>query len=150
MKTSTKNPFVLMLFSLLMGVFVTVSFLETPLKFQVPGITLPVALELGKLMFGISTQIQCVFLLLIVGIMVFNRKSFKKIDFIVIGALFFLIIIQKFWMLPVLDARADLLSLGKPVSPSELHNYFIYSEVAKTILLIIAIVFQFKIKKTNN
>jgi len=47
-------------------------------------------------------------------------------------------------MLPVLDSRVDLLSSGKIVSPTPLHDYFIYAETAKALLLIIVIILQFK------
>lgn len=149
MKLYSKNPIILMLLCLMTGIFVTVSFLETPLKFQVPGMTIPIALELGKIMFGISTKIQCIILLIILGLMLFYKSNYSKLNFITIAVLILILILEKLWMLPVLDARADLLSAGKPVSPSELHNYFIYAEVAKAIFLMIAISLQFKSKKIN-
>ncbi|WP_454046127.1 hypothetical protein [Chryseobacterium sp. Marseille-Q8038] len=148
MKLNAKNPLVLMMLCLMTGVFVTVSFLETPMKFQVPGMTLPVALELGMMMFGISTKIQCVFLILIVAGMVVSRKKYTKTDFIIIVVLLTILLLEKFWMLPVLDNRAQLLSAGKPVLSSEMHNYFIYAESAKAIFLCIAISLQF-IKQKN-
>jgi len=148
MKLNAKNPLVLMMLCLMTGVFVTVSFLEPPMKFQVPGMTLPVALELGMMMFGISTKIQCVFLILIVAGMVVSRKKYTKTDFIIIVVLLTILLLEKFWMLPVLDDRAQLLSAGKPVLSSEMHNYFIYAESAKAIFLCIAISLQF-IKQKN-
>ncbi|CAM2851615.1 hypothetical protein DRF59_01040 [Chryseobacterium flavum] len=149
MKLNIKNPLVLMLLCLMTGVFVTVSFLETPMKFQVPGMTLPAALGLGMLMFGISTKIQCLFLVLIIITMLITRKKYTKTDFIIIAVLFAVLIIEKFWMLPVLDSRAHLLSVGKPVSPSEMHTYFIYAESFKTFFLLTAIIFQFTKHKNN-
>ncbi|MBP1164498.1 membrane-associated HD superfamily phosphohydrolase [Chryseobacterium sp. PvR013] len=148
MKLNAKNPLVLMMLCLMTGVFVTVSFLETPMKFQVPGMTLPVALELGMMMFGISTKIQCVFLILIVAGMLVSRRKYTKTDFIIIAVLLAILLLEKFWMLPVLDDRAQLLSAGKPVLSSEMHNYFIYAESAKAIFLCIAISLQF-IKQKN-
>ena len=38
MKLCLKSPVVLMLFCLMAGMFITVSFVEAPLKFQVEGI----------------------------------------------------------------------------------------------------------------
>ncbi|CAD0225771.1 hypothetical protein KYG33_00835 [Chryseobacterium sp. D764] len=148
MKLNAKNPLVLMMLCLMAGVFITVSFLETPMKFQVPGMTLPVALELGMMMFGISTKIQCVFLILIVAGMFVSRKKYTKTDFIIIAVLLAILLLEKFWMLPALDNRAQLLSAGKPVLSSEMHNYFIYAESAKAIFLCIAISLQF-IKQKN-
>ena len=144
MKLYLKNPVILMLLCLMTGVFITVSFLETPMKFQVQGITLPVALDLGKLMFGISTKIQCAVLVIILGIMILFRKNHTKYDFMIITVLLLILALEKFWMLPVLDARATLLSAGKPLEPTKLHDYFIYAETAKAAVLIFAIILQFK------
>ncbi|RLJ32161.1 hypothetical protein CLU97_1607 [Chryseobacterium sp. 7] len=144
MKLYLKNPLVLMLFCLMTGMFMTISFLETPLKFQVPGITLPTALGLGKLMFGLSSKIQWGFLIAILALILISRRNYTKIDFIILAVLFFLLALEHFWMLPVLDSRVDLLSSGKIVSPTPLHNYFIYAETVKALLLIIAITLQFK------
>lgn len=149
MKLYLKNPFVLMLICLLTGMFITVSFLETPLKFQVSGITLSIALGLGKIMFGISTKIQGAFLILILALMFFARRDYTKLDFLIVILILLVLIVQQFWMLPVLNERADQLSAGKPVPSSELHNFFIYTEVGKMILLLLVIILQFKTQQNN-
>ncbi|AZA76159.1 hypothetical protein EG347_00750 [Chryseobacterium sp. G0186] len=144
MKFSLKNPIVLMLLCLMTGIIITVSFLETPLKFQVPGMTLSIALGLGKMMFGISTAIQSIFLILILILMLIFHKSYATFDFVIIGILIFILALEKFWMLPVLDARIDWLSSGKALSPTPLHDYFIYAETAKLVTLFLTIILQFK------
>ncbi|WP_114821558.1 hypothetical protein [Chryseobacterium sp. KLBC 52] len=144
MKLELKNPLVLMLLCLMTGMFLTISFLETPLKFQVQGITLQTALGLGKLMFGLSSKIQWGFLIVILILMLISWKNYTKTDFIIQAVLFFILAIEQFWMLPVLDSRVDLLSSGKTLSPTPLHDYFIYAETAKALMLITAIILQFK------
>ncbi|MFC0183098.1 hypothetical protein SAMN04515674_10580 [Pseudarcicella hirudinis] len=144
MKLYCKNPVVLALLCLMAGVFITISFLETPMKFQVSGITLPVALGLGKLMFELSTKIQCVFMALITGGMLLNRKTYTKTDFMVTAILCTILLLEKFWMLPFLNDRVELLSAGKSVPQSEMHSYFIYAESAKAVLLFLSIILQFK------
>ncbi|QBA23863.1 hypothetical protein EU348_11475 [Chryseobacterium indologenes] len=126
------------------GMFITISFLETPMKFQVPGITLPTALGLGKIMFGLSSKIQWGFLLVILILMSVSRKNYTKIDFIILIILFSILAIEQFWLLPILDSRVDLLSSGKSLSPTPLHDYFIYAETAKALMLTTAIILQFK------
>lgn len=144
MKIYLKNPLVLILFCLMTGMLMTISFLETPLKFQVPGITLPTALGLGKLMFGLSSKIQWGFLIAILILMLISWKHYTKIDFIILTVLFSLLVLEQFWLLPVLDTRVDLLPIGKVVSPTPLHNYFIYAETTKALMLMTAITLQFK------
>ncbi|MGX5683040.1 hypothetical protein ACWKWW_00645 [Chryseobacterium cucumeris] len=144
MKLELKNPFVLMLLCLMTGMFITISFLETPMKFQVPGIALPTALGLGKIMFGLSSEMQWGFLLVILILMSVSRKNYTKIDFIILIILFSILAIEQFWLLPILDSRVDLLSSGKALPPTPLHDYFIYAETAKALMLTIAIILQFK------
>lgn len=144
MKLELKNPLVLMLFCLMAGMFFTISFLETPLKFQVQGITLPTALGLGKLMFGLSSKIQWGFLIVILILMSVSWKNYTKTDFVILTVLFSILALEQFWLLPVLDSRVDLLSSGKALSPAPLHNYFIDAETAKALMLITAIILQFK------
>lgn len=150
MKLYLKNPVVLMLFCLMTGMFITVSFIETPLKFQVHGITLSTALGLGKIMFEISTKIQAIFLILILIFMTISHSNYKKLDFILLFILFFILALEQFWMLPVLDARADLLSSSKPLPSTPLHDYFIYAETVKAITLILTVIFQFKTPPNEN
>lgn len=144
MKLYLKNPLVLMLLCLMTGMFLTISFLETPLKFQVQGITLPTALGLGKLMFGLSSKIQWGFLIVILILMSVSWKNYTKTDFIILAVLFSILALEQFWMLPILDSRVDLLLSGKALSPTPLHDYFIYAETAKALILTIAIILQFK------
>ncbi|MDX8570400.1 hypothetical protein OZ666_01815 [Elizabethkingia sp. HX QKY] len=148
MKTQIRYPFVFAVLCFWLGLMLSISFLETPLKFQVPGMTLPVALALGKLIFGVSTNIQ----LFLTGVIALNFLLVKKyltagiiISYIL---LVILLLLEKFWMLPVLDARADMLAGGKSVQPTSLHDYFIYAEVGKLILIVGGIFLQLKkIKK---
>lgn len=144
MKLYLKNPVVLMLFCVMAGMFMTISFLETPMKFQVEGITLSTALGLGKLMFGLSTKIQGLFLALILIFMYISRKNYTKTDCMVLTVLIFILLLEQFWMLPVLDARVDRISSGLSLPATPLHDYFIYAETTKALTLVLAIILQFK------
>lgn len=147
MKTQVRYPFVFAVLCFWLGLMLSISFLETPLKFQVPSMTLPVALELGKLMFGVSTNIQ----LLLAGAVTLNFLLVKRyltagiiISYIL---LVILLLLEKFWMLPILNVRADMLASGKAVQPTSLHDYFIYAEVGKLILIVGGIFLQLKMIK---
>ena len=135
MKTQVKNPLVFAIACFWLGLVLAISFLETPLKFQVPGMTLPIALELGKIMFGISTNIQIVLILIIGFSFLFNKEKLNSKLVINFFLLALILGLEKFWMLPILDARADVLVSGKGLPPTALHDYFIYAEVAKIVLL---------------
>ncbi len=136
MKYQIKYPFIFAVSFFWLGLVIAVSFLETPLKFQVPGMTLPIALELGKTMFGISTNIQLGLMILVFFNFFLNPSKLNKFIIFTGVLLALILVLEKFWMLPILDARADVLATGKGLPPTPLHNYFIYAECIKVILLL--------------
>lgn len=144
MKIQIKYPLVFGISFFWLGLMLAVSFLETPLKFQVPGMTLPIALELGKIMFGVSTNIQLGLMILIFVNFIFNAKQLSKVMLASIILLALILGLEKFWMLPILDARADILASGKGLPPTPLHDYFIYAEVAKLVLVVFLGIIQIR------
>lgn len=136
MKYQIKYPFIFAVSFFWLGLVIAVSFLETPLKFQVPGMTLPIALELGKTMFGISTNIQLGLMILVFFNFFLNPSKLNKFIIFTGVLLALILVLEKFWMLPILDARADVLATGKGLPPTPLHNYFIYAECIKAIILL--------------
>ena len=136
MKYQIKYPLVFAVSFFWLGLVIAVSFLETPLKFQVSGMTLPIALELGKTMFGISTNIQLGLMILVFFNFFLNPSKLNKFIIFTGVLLALILVLEKFWMLPILDARADVLATGKGLPPTPLHNYFIYAECIKAILIL--------------
>ena len=136
MQYQIKYPFIFAFCFFWLWLIIAVSFLETPLKFQVPGMTLPIALELGKTMFGISTNIQLGLMILVFFNFFLNPSKLNKFIIFTGVLLALILVLEKFWMLPILDARADVLATGKGLPPTPLHNYFIYAECIKVILLL--------------
>ncbi len=144
MKIQIKYPLVFAISFFWFGLMLAISFLETPLKFQVPGMTLPIALELGKIMFGVSTNIQLGLMILIFLNFIFNAKQLSKVMLLSSILLALILGLEKFWMLPILDARADILASGKGLPPTPLHDYFIYAEVAKLVLIVFLGIIQIR------
>jgi len=137
MKYQIKYPLVFAISFFWFGLLLAISFIETPMKFQVPGITLPVALQLGKTMFRISTCIQLVLMVLVFLNLFLDQSKLTKTILSTSILLALILILEKFWMLPILDERANILALGKGLPPTPLHNYFIYAESFKAILLLL-------------
>lgn len=132
-----KHPLLFALLFLWMGIFISISFVETPLKFQVTGMTLPIALELGRLTFAVSTNIQLILLFFVLLLLFVNRNKMNKSTIVSAILLTIVLSLEKFWLLPVLDTRAAILITGKGVPPSPLHDYFIYAEIFKLLILIV-------------
>ena len=145
MKLKVEQPVALICIFTWIGFVCSISFLEAWLKFRAPGVTLPIGLGIGRLVFAALNKVEWVFALAIIvstytkpAITIFNQKA------LLILALFFLIT-QTLWLLPALDARAQLYINGENVGPSNLHIYYVIAEFLKVITL-----FLFGIKLFKN
>ena len=118
------------------GVILGVSFIATPVKFQAPHLTMPVALEVGKATFHLFNRIEwCV---IIAAIMLTALSSKTSQNWPVTIILLSIVMLQTFWLLLVLDVRADEVIAGGTPDPSHYHWFYIMTEVLKLLLAIIA------------
>lgn len=129
------------------GFVCAISFMEAWLKFRAPGITLPLGLGIGRIVFDALNKMEWIFSIIIILNLFFSNE--KKITWnnVYFSIAFFILLIQTFWLLPALDARAELHIQNKIVLPSNIHFYYIILEMIKVISLsIFGILF---IKKTK-
>lgn len=145
MKLKVEQPVALICIFTWIGFVCSISFLEAWLKFRALGVTLPIGLGIGRLVFAALNKVEWVFALAIIvstytkpAITIFNQKALLFL------ALFFLIT-QTLWLLPALDARAQLYINGENVAPSNLHIYYVIAEFLKVTTL-----FLFGIKLFKN
>lgn len=118
------------------GMVGAISFLEAPLKFRAPNITLALGLGIGKIVFQMLNRIEIVFALLMLISLFFVRPA-TKFALYIFGAIFVLLILQTGWLLPLLDARAEQIIAGMTALPSYNHLIYITFEILKFILLFI-------------
>lgn len=117
------------------GLILGSSFVETPLKFRAPGITEVLAVGIGRLVFTVLNRIELVLAVLLLSTMFLSKRS--RPEFLLPGMILMLLFTQTFWLLPLLDARAQLLLAGNPTPPSFHHLLFIGIEAAKVITLLV-------------
>jgi hypothetical protein len=117
------------------GMLLGISFLEAPLKFQAPNITLALGLGIGRLVFGALNKIEIFFCVSLI-ILSFITDSFKSIIYW-FGIVTIILIIQTLWLLPALDARAQLVIDGGMPSKDSPHIYYVIGELVKLISLIV-------------
>lgn len=115
------------------GLVLGLSFIETPLKFQAPGITEVLGVGIGRLVFTTLNRIEWVFAVMLCLALLAGRRDALRLW--LYGAIAAIVLTQTFWLLPVLDARAQLLFDGHPAAPSYHHILFIAIEAAKWIAL---------------
>lgn len=137
MSLITKYPVAIAAVFIWIGFVGAISFMEAWLKFRAPGITLPLGLGIGRLVFGALNKVELVLSITIVLSMLFSGiKGFEwKHMFFVIP--FVIVIIQGLWFLPALDVRAEMHIQGQEVSHSSLHFYYVGMEAVKIICLLI-------------
>ena len=144
MSTRVKSPLVVIVLFLWIGFVCAISFMEAWLKFQAPGVTLPIGLGIGRLVFGALNKVEWVFALaILITSFVKQRGSIKRQNLYFLIPLLILIL-QSIWLLPELDVRAVQLVEGQVVPPSNLHFYYVGCEVVKVIALVSIGIKQFK------
>ncbi|MEZ4913119.1 MAG: hypothetical protein R2798_03580 [Chitinophagales bacterium] len=114
-----------------------ISFMEAWLKFQAPGITLSLGLGIGRLVFAALNKVEWVLLLLIIGnILIADSSVFTWKNLLLLVPILILIV-QTFYLLPALDARAAIHIAGQSPPASNLHFYYVAIELIKVISLFV-------------
>ena len=145
MKSKVEQPIAVVCTFTWIGFICAISFMEAWLKFRAPGVTLPIGLGIGRLVFAALNKVEWVFA---AAILICNMRVAKKLNFNLFYILAILIlIIQTAWLLPGLDARAVLYIEGKTVPHSNLHLYYAIAEGIKFITLFIFGTKLFKLEK---
>lgn len=123
----------LVLALLWIGVLLGVSFLATPIKFAAPSLELPVALDVGRHTFALFNRIElglAVALLAAVIAGVRRRNAIVALVLILV-----LLALESVWLLPALDARAEMIMQGQVPPPSALHTFYVGAEAIKLLCL---------------
>ena len=120
------------------GFICAISFMETRLKFRAPGVTLPIGLSIGKLMFRALNNREWVFAIIIVIGILIGKGHLNVWVLGGYGVTLFLLVTQTLWLLPALEKRADALISGQTLFPSAHHWYFVAAESGKVIALFLS------------
>lgn len=125
-------PAVLVMVFLWIGFVSAISFMEAGLKFRAPGITLPLGLGIGKIIFKTMNKVEWVLAAaILINIMIYNSSGSHQINFYGLVTAYFILGIQTFWALPALHKRAKFIIDGNTLPPSRLHIYYVAMEVFK-------------------
>jgi hypothetical protein len=117
------------------GALGAISFMEAPLKFTAPNITLELGLGIGRIIFQTLNKIEIVLGILLLTSFVFARPK-GKIWFYLFGAIAILLFLETVWLLPVLDERAIQVINGTAPPSSNEHLIYIAFDAIKFISLL--------------
>lgn len=131
----------LMLPILWFGMVAAISFIEAPLKFQAPGITIPLGLGIGRLVFFALNVAEGVILIALAAVTLWPRVApGLRATRAQIGALaaVALVFLAKILLIrPPLNARTDLVLAGADPGQSPWHYVYIAADVTTMVLLIV-------------
>lgn len=117
-----------------LGMVLAISFLETPLKFRAPGITVPLGLGIGRLVFrALAIAELALAVALTAAVVLDGRAGVGAV--VVIGLLWVVLAAQVAVLRPRLDRRARFIVAGGSPPPSRLHLVYVAFEVVKVVLL---------------
>lgn len=126
------------------GMVAAISFLEAPLKFQAPGITIPLGLGIGRLVFFALNVAEGAILLTLVIVTLWPRIEpalrASRAQLGVLGALTLVFLAKILLVRPPLNARTDLVLAGANPGQSPWHYVYIAADVATMTLLVVCIV----------
>lgn len=134
------------------GMLFGVSFLATPVKFLAPSLSLPVALDVGRQTFAWFSRIE-----VLLAVAAFASAAATEararavarirgaggapaprvsIVLLLTVLLAAAVALQVLWLLPVLDARVEVILGGGTPPPSSLHTAYVGIEAVKLGMLI--------------
>ncbi|MGW4842698.1 hypothetical protein [Nocardia brasiliensis] len=126
---------ILWLFPMLwLGMVLAISFLEAPLKFRAPGITVPLGLGIGRLVFRALNAVEAVLaVLLVLAASIVGAPTGTWV-----WLLLALVVLagQIVLVRPPLSKRADRVLAGEDLPRSHAHFWYIGLEVVKVVGLI--------------
>lgn len=116
------------------GLVLGVSFVATPAKFLASSITLPIALDVGRSTFRVSLLIELFFAsaLVATGAIAFGWGGKTLVAAGILAAL----AVQRFVLLPSLDARTTLVIAGAQLPPSWHHLVWIAADALRFLMLL--------------
>ncbi|RYY11875.1 MAG: hypothetical protein EOO04_34485 [Chitinophagaceae bacterium] len=144
MNTATQQPVAIACLFTWIGFVCAISFMEAWLKFRAPGVTIPIGLGIGKLVFGALNKVEWVLAIVVVVSAALYNKRITTVPNISLLIVIVILVVQTAWLLPTLQARADLHIQHKPADQSNLHNMFVGAEFIKVFVLFITAFSLFK------
>ncbi|KKO12693.1 hypothetical protein [Pseudohongiella sp.] len=114
------------------GLLLGVSFLATPVKFVAPSLSLPVALDVGRQTFMVFNWLEVALGLMLVVFTVGTARRWMQATAVTIALI---VAMQTIWLLPVLDARVQVILDGSTPPASVLHMIYIVADALKLTLL---------------
>ncbi len=118
-----------------LGMVLAISFLEAPLKFRAPGVTIPIGLGIGRLVFRALNAAEVVLAATIVACLLLGDPPVTASIALVVAVA--CLSAQLIVVRPALTRRSNAVLAGEDAPRSRAHHAYVALEVAKAVALII-------------
>lgn len=122
-----------------LGMVVAISFVEAPLKFRAPGVSLQVGLGIGRLVFRALNSIEVGLAVVLVVAVAIERPS--PVAVVAVGVVVVALAAQLVAVRPALNRRSDAVlatPAGEtPAGRSRVHYVYVALEAVKVVALIV-------------
>jgi hypothetical protein len=118
-----------------LGMVLAISFLEAPLKFRAPGVTLQVGLGIGRLVFRALNAVEVILAVAILAALAAGSPSARVT--VAIAAAVLVLAAQLLLVRPGLTRRSDAVLAGQDAPRSHAHYAYVGLEAAKVIALLV-------------
>jgi hypothetical protein len=116
-----------------LGMVLAISFLEAPLKFRAPGVTLQIGLGIGRLVFRALNTVEA---LLAVGIVIALALGHPRVSIVVAFAVVVVALVAQLLVVrPRLTRRSDAVLAGQDAPRSRAHYTYVGLDVIKVVAL---------------
>ncbi|ADU00405.1 hypothetical protein [Mycolicibacterium gilvum] len=119
-----------------LGMVLAISFLEAPLKFRAPGVTLPIGLGIGRLVFRALNTCEVVLGVAAVAALVSGEGSTAALIASIVAVA--MLLSQIVFVRPALTRRSDQVLAGADGPRSRAHYVYVALELVKVVALIVA------------
>ncbi|UGQ12775.1 hypothetical protein LO772_03900 [Yinghuangia sp. ASG 101] len=118
------------------GMVIAISFLEAPLKFRAPGLTVPVGLGIGRIVFRALNRVETVLATALVVVVATGDPGAAVITLIGVAAA--VLVVQLAVVRPRLTKRSDAVLAGADpaLHRSAAHLSYIALEIVKVLVLL--------------
>jgi hypothetical protein len=118
------------------GLIVGISFIEAPIKFRAPGVTIPLGLGIGRIVFSALNRVELVLgALIVLGTIAALPGAASSLVLAAVALV--VLLVQLIFVRPLLNRRSDaVLAGGSSEKRSTTHFWYVGLEVVKLGVLI--------------
>jgi hypothetical protein len=119
-----------------LGMVLAISFIEAPLKFRAPGVTIPLGLGIGRLVFRALNAAEAVLAAVVIAAVLLGG-GLATTTGVLTAVVTAVLAVQLLVIRPRLNRRSDVvLAAGHELPRSHEHVYYVVAEVAKVVALV--------------